>query len=50
MISDWTRESTLVLGKGLAADAEDKDGATPLDMAEEEEHEEAAALLKASLA
>ena len=29
--------------------SEDKDGATPVDMAEDEEHEEAAALLKASL-
>lgn len=40
----------LLLGEGLRADAEDKDGATPLDMAEEEEHEEAADLLRASLA
>ena len=40
----------LLLSKGLAADAEDKDGSTPLDMAEEEEHEEAAELLRASLA
>ena len=39
----------LLLSKGLKADAEDKDGATPLEMAEEEEHEEAAELLKASL-
>jgi hypothetical protein len=39
----------LLLSKGLKADVQDKDGVTPVDMAEEEEHEEALELLKASL-
>lgn len=39
----------LLVEKGLRADAEAGDGETPVDLAEEEEHEEAVAVLKASL-
>jgi hypothetical protein len=37
------------MGRGLKADTKAGDGETPLDLAEEEEHEEAVAALKASL-
>ena len=39
----------LLLKKGLKADTGAKDGATPLELAEEEEHEEAVELLRESL-
>jgi ankyrin repeat protein len=39
----------LLLAKGLKADAKAKDGSTPVDIAEEEEHSEAVAVLQASL-
>jgi ankyrin repeat protein len=39
----------LLMGRGLKADTKAGDGETPLDLAEEEEHEEAVAALKASL-
>ena len=40
----------LLVEKGLKADAAAGDGETPVDLAEEEEHDEAVAVLKASLA
>ena len=36
----------LLLQKGFSADAEAKDGATPVELAEEEEHEDAARILR----
>ena len=40
----------LLMEKGLRADAAAGDGETPVDLAEEEEHDEAIAVLKASIA
>ena len=39
----------LLLSRGLRADAKAKDGSTPIDLAEEEEHDEAVEVLKKSL-
>jgi ankyrin repeat protein len=39
----------LLLSRGLRADAKAKDGSTPIDLAEEEEHDEAMEVLKKSL-
>ena len=36
----------LLLQKGFSADAEAKDGATPVELAEEEEHEDATRILR----